>query len=182
MAGVGVAYVLSERHPKLRQGSRLLLVGDSMAVGLSPYLGAIARDEKVPFRSVAREGRTITDYGALTSSEDAQRLERALREFQPTLVLVALGTNDEYLAPASLDAEEDDLDALLDLLEPYDVAWIGVPELPKEDSNGAVQLIKSTGVPYFPSERLELERAPDGLHPTAAGYAKWAGMLWSWLS
>lgn len=178
--GLGVVFVLSDRHPKLRAGSRLLLVGDSLAVGLSPYLRAIAADEHVPFESVARVGTTIADWAR--STPDHAALQQALDSFRPTVVLVSLGTNDEYLSSAALDAEHDDLDRLVAMLRPYDVGWVGVPSLPKPGSNGAVDLVRSTGLPYFASQRLDLERAPDGIHPTAAGYAKWAGLLWSWIA
>lgn len=177
-AGIGFVFVLGSRHPRLGPHSRLLLVGDSMAVGLAPHLSALAEDEGVPFRAVAQQGTTITDWGL---GAQASELGAALESFRPTIVLVALGTNDEYLSEAALEAEEDDLDALLEQLACYDVAWVGVPALPKE-SNGAVAMIRSTGVPYFPSQNLTLERAADRLHPTVSGYAKWAGMLWSWLS
>ncbi len=35
---------------------------------------------------------------------------------------------------------------------------------------------------YFHSEKLEMPRGPDNLHPTARGYAGWAGAIWHWLS
>lgn len=174
--------MLSARHPRIRDGSRLLLLGDSLAVGLTAPMRALAEDEGVPFASVAREGSTISDFGGLRPTEQAARLQQALADFAPTLVLVSLGTNDEYLSEAALAAERDDLDALLEQLAPYEVAWVGVPELPKAASNGAVRMIRETGLPYFPSQRLDLQRGPDHLHPTVAGYAKWAGILWSWLT
>lgn len=181
-AGIGFVFVLSSRHPKIGSDSRILLIGDSLAVGLGPHLRALARDENIDFAVVARRGATISDFGGLVATEESARLGEALEQFEPTLVLIALGTNDEYLSPEALEREQDDLDALLEQLAPYDVAWIGVPELPKPDSNGAVRMIRDTGVPYFPSAQLELERAADELHPTVAGYAKWAGILWSWLT
>jgi len=35
---------------------------------------------------------------------------------------------------------------------------------------------------YFPSQRLTIPRGADQLHPTARGYAAWAGAIWQWLS
>jgi lysophospholipase L1-like esterase len=35
---------------------------------------------------------------------------------------------------------------------------------------------------YFPSDQLAIPRGPDGIHPTARGYAGWAGAIWQWLA
>jgi lysophospholipase L1-like esterase len=181
--GVGVAFVLRDRHPKIDADSRILLVGDSLSLGLGPQLRAMAEEAGLPFVALGVQGTTISDWAGLRSSAHADALAATLESFRPTIILVSLGTNDEYLSAAALDAEADDVDALLELLESYgDVVWIGVPELPKEASNGAVELITATDVPYFPSERLDIPRAPDDLHPTVAGYGSWAGMLWTWLT
>jgi lysophospholipase L1-like esterase len=174
-ATAGVAYVLSKRHPKLTEDSRVLVVGDSMAVGLTPYLRSMAEEAGLPFQSLRASGTTITYWA------HNQDLVHALDSFEPTIVLVVLGTNDEYLSEANLAAEADDLAELLALFEGIDVAWVGVPSLPRPESNGAVALIESTGVPYFPSDRLDIPRGPDNLHPTVAGYGMWAGSVWSWL-
>lgn len=180
-AGVGVAYVVSSRHPKLLADSRILLIGDSLALGLAPHLRALAEEAGLPFRAVAQKGTAIRDWGGIIETTASQRLQEALSTFQPTLVLVSLGTNDELFEPAVVVAEQDDLAALFERLDDYEVAWIGVPTLPVQTA-GAARMIRDTGVPYFPSERLELRRAPDGLHPTVGGYAAWAGALWSWLT
>jgi lysophospholipase L1-like esterase len=178
-----IAYFVRERHPKLTEDSRILLVGDSMGVGLAPQLRAMADEAGLPFAALAVEGTTISDWAGLRPTQNHEALMATLDAFRPTLILVALGTNDEYLSAASLEAERDDVFALLDQLEQYgQVAWIGVPSLPKTESNGAVELIAETEVPYFPSERLEIPRAPDALHPTVAGYGSWAGMIWAWLT
>jgi lysophospholipase L1-like esterase len=184
LATVGaVAYVLRPRHPKLTEDSRILLVGDSMAVGLAPQLRAMAEEAGLPFVSLAVQGTTISDWAGLRPTQHHEALAATLDSFRPTLTLVVLGTNDEYLSPASLEAERDDLYALLDQLAEYgEVAWVGVPALPKPEGNGAVELIAETDVPYFPSDLLDIPRAPDALHPTVAGYGSWAGMIWSWLT
>lgn len=176
--GVGLAFVLGSR-PKIGPSSRVLLIGDSLAVGLGPQLRSLAADDDVPFLGIGVVGSTIRDW-----AHGARRSElmAALAAFDPNFILVSLGTNDEYLTAASAAAEEDDLDDLLALLAEYGVVvWIGPPTLPKP-TNGAVAMIEDTGVPYFSSDRLDIPRAPDGIHPTVAGYGAWAGMLWSWLT
>ena len=178
-AGVGVAYVLSGRRIQLTGGDRILLIGDSMGVGLAPHLAGLARDEGIEFRSIAVGGTTIRDW---TAGSQAAALRGALAAFDPTVVLVSLGTNDEYLSEASLAEEHEHLEALLDELGGLAVAWIGPPSLPLKDDGDARAMIRETSVPYFASDRLDIPRSPDQLHPTVAGYGAWAGMLWSWLS
>jgi lysophospholipase L1-like esterase len=142
----------------------------------------MADEAGLPFLSLAVQGTTISQWAGLKSSDHAAALDAALASFEPTIILVSLGTNDEYLSASSAAAEADDIEALLGMLTAYgDVVWIGVPELPRE-TNGMTQMIEDTGVPYFPSDRLDIPRAGDGLHPTVAGYGSWAGMLWAWLT
>lgn len=180
--GVGIAFVLKDRHPKLSEDDRILVVGDSFAQGLTPQLRAMAEEAGLPFDSVAVMGTTIRDWAGLVATPQSDALEAALLSFRPTIILVSLGTNDEYAGEDFVAREEDDLYALVERLSGYgEVVWIGLPELPRE-SSGAEAMIRDTGVPYFPSDNLDLPRAPDGLHPTAAGYGSWAGMLWSWLT
>lgn len=181
--GVGIAFVLKGGHPKLSETSRILLIGDSMAQGLAPQLKAMADEAGIPFVSLAVKGTVISEWAGLTASAHGQALVATLDAYRPTIILVSLGTNDEYMSAAAAAAEADDLLALLTLLETYgDVVWIGPPELPKDDSNGIVAMIEDTDVAYFPSQQLDIPRAPDDLHPTVGGYGSWAGMLWSWLT
>jgi hypothetical protein len=168
--------------PRLKPGeTRLLLVGDSLAVGLAPYFRDMAGRERVVFASLAKVGTRI-DQWAVSSD-----LRELLTSFRPTVVLVSLGTNDEYLQGA--DAVERQRTALAKLINlimtagPQHIIWIGPPSLPKA-SNGIVPMLKAT-IPsrdYFPSEALTISRGPDGIHPTARGYAGWAGAIWQWLS
>lgn len=177
-AAVGLVKLLS--GPRLHPGrSRLLLVGDSLAVGLAPHLKALSAEAGIAFDSLAKEGTRIDQWA------NSQKLQEKLRSFQPTLVLVSLGTNDEYLSAGAPERQAPYLQALLRNIRALapEVAWIGPPTLPKA-TNGVVEMIRS-GVPdshYYPSENLDIARGPDAIHPTARGYAAWAGSLWRWLS
>lgn len=182
VAGVGLT-TLIRRGPKIVPGkTRLLLIGDSLAVGLGPPMQAIARDQKIPFDAVAEVGTRIDQWATRPD------LDQHLAAFHPTLVLVSLGTNDEYMQGAGVVSRQaQKLQALLAKLHAAgaDVVWIGPPTLPKPQSNGIVPMLKAT-IPashYFPSDTaLTLPRGPDQIHPTVAGYAGWAGALWQWLS
>jgi len=185
-AGLGLAAVGSAlglvtllRGPKIRPGkSRVFLLGDSLAVGLAPHLETVLRESGVPFSHVSKVGTRIDQWA------NSQVLNTKLTEFDPTLILVSLGTNDEYLTGDAVGRQQPYLEQLLQNLGSHgEIAWIGPPALPKA-SNGIVPMLKDR-VPashYFTSDSLQIPQGPDRIHPTARGYAVWAGSIWRWLS
>lgn len=171
-AGVGVVSLV-RRGPKVTPGSsRVLLIGDSLAQGLSPPLTLLAKESRVGLTTIAQQGSTISAWsrGALLPGLKAKLAEK------PTLVLVSLGTNDEYLAPAQLSQVAADAKALLALLEPIPVVWILPPTLPK--SIGVTAALRSLAPHTFDSYAYVIPRAADGIHPTPLGYSGWAGTIW----
>jgi lysophospholipase L1-like esterase len=189
MAGVGV--IKLSTGPRLRPGLRVLLIGDSLAVGMAPHFQALAKEGKVQFESLALSGSRIDQWA------QSAKLQEKLKAFRPELVLISLGTNDEYMQGADIVARQRAyLEQLLAKFQQYTldgdgapewVVWIGPPSLPKV-SNGIVAMIRDGAgglLPryyYYPSDRLEIPRGPDKIHPTARGYAGWAGAIWHWLS
>lgn len=180
LVAAGVGLVRALRGPRVETGkSRVLLVGDSLAVGLGPPLRALAKDQRVAFDVLAKEGTRIDQWAG------SQKLTERVQVFKPTMILISLGTNDEYLMGDGGTRQAPYMDELLKKLSTAaPVVWIGPPQLPKKASNGVVAAIQQR-VPtshYFPSQLLAIPRGPDALHPTARGYAGWAGSLWQWLS
>lgn len=177
VGGVGLLRSATAR-PRVGPTTRLLVIGDSLAVGLQPHLRQLS------------EEAGVADYSArgLVGSRLDQWardpwLAAELVRFRPTLVLVSLGTNDAAIGP---DAAERQQDALVELVGKLresgaDIAWVGPPTLPFPDG-GIPDLIRGQVKAYFPSEDYEIPRAPDELHPTASGYAGWAGAIWQWLT
>lgn len=159
--------------PKRRRivsGDRLLLVGDSLAVGLTAPLKQLATSNEVKFAATAKEGTTIAYWsGADLPTSD--------------VALVSLGTNDmKLLDPMS---ERPKLDALLKRLTTLSkrVIWLLPPPMPFPDK-GVLKMIddasreaKTALVPP-----LDVDRGPDKIHPTGRGYAAWAGFIWNLIS
>lgn len=183
MLAGGVAVVsLLQRGPRIRPGDRLLLFGDSLAVGLSPPLSQLARDNGVIYSSLGKVGSTIRDWAGSTSLNRDLRQQLAQR---PNVVLISLGTNDEFMSPQVAQAELPMMDALLELVRASgaDVGWVGPPKLPRA-GNGIIRKIQAK-IPknrYFRSEDFEIPRAQDQLHPTVRGYCGWAGQIWIWIT
>lgn len=193
VAGLGMVRLMN--GPRIRKGLKMLLIGDSLAVGTAPHFAALAKEAGVEFKSLATSGTRIDQWA---SSADLAKL---LSTFQPDMVLVSLGTNDAYMKGADVVAKQHAaLEKLLALLTQWPrskdyglgaehVVWIGPPALPSPPSPGVTKMIQDSAggalaprYHYFHSERLQLPRGPDNLHPTARGYAGWAGAVWHWLS
>jgi lysophospholipase L1-like esterase len=181
VAGVGVVRLMS--GPRVKRGLRVLLVGDSLAVGTAPHYAALAKEAGVDFKSLAIVGTRIDQWAA---SAD---LAKAIQDFNPGLVLVSLGTNDSFMKGDVIAGQRAKLEKLLTVLGDRDIVWIGPPTLPNPPTPGMITMIQdSAGSPlaphyhYFHSERLSIPRGPDNIHPTVRGYAGWAGAVWHWLS
>lgn len=190
--GVGAACLATRlRAPHLAAGDRLLLVGDSLSVGLSVPLRALAREAGYEMQTLGKVG-SVTNLWAGESAEGAQ-LTALLRSFKPTVVLVSLGTNDEWIPKYTPGAN------VLTLQRPYvdrlvakiraagaRVLWIGPPQhnfRADEAFRAYIQRVVGKDA-YFRSERYSIPRnpPPDNVpHPTVKGYAAWAGAIWRWL-
>jgi lysophospholipase L1-like esterase len=139
----------------------VLLIGDSLAVGLQPIIGAYYRDQGIAFT------------GAGEGSTNARQWRARMREAvavpgveRPDLVLVSLGTND-----ALSDTLRSEFSAnMIDICE--SVGKVGARCLWLRAPN------RTAGMVTAPVESLEpppgVELQPDGIHPTTGGYASWA--------
>lgn len=192
VAGLGMVRLLN--GPRLRKGMRILLIGDSLAVGMAPHFAALAKEAGIDFKAMATVGTRIDQWA--TNAD----LKKLLETFQPELVLVSLGTNDEFMKGADIVAKQQaQLEKLLTLLSQWSrsrdyglgaehIVWIGPPTLPNPPTPGISKMIQdaagsalSPRFYYFHSERIQMPRGPDNIHPTARGYAGWAGAIWHWL-
>jgi hypothetical protein len=64
------------------------------------------------------------------------------------------------------------------------IAWIGPPRVPVDSSTFRTGLALQCGylnVRVFDSQALDLERAPDRIHMTPAGYRAWAESIAAWV-
>lgn len=181
VAGVGVVRLMS--GPRLKKGLRVLLIGDSLALGTLPHYSALAKEAGIEFKGLGVTGSRIDQWAG------SQELPKVLASFKPDLVLVSLGTNDAFMKGADVvGTQRAQLEKLLLQLHGRDVVWIGPPTLPNPPSPGVVLMIQEAAgalaprFHYFHSERLQIPRGPDAIHPTVRGYAGWAGAVWHWLS
>lgn len=139
----------------------VLLIGDSLAVGLGPIIGAYYKDKGIPFTS-AGEGST-----------NARQWRARMREAvalpdveKPDLVLVSLGTNDAL----STTLRQEFSANMIDICESAAkvnarCVWLRAP-------NRTASMVSAPVGVLDPPPGVELQ--PDGIHPTSGGYASWA--------
>ena len=163
--------------PSLPKGSKVMLIGDSLAVGMSREFKRIAKIAGyVPI--------THTKVGSSTP-QWLKWVNEDLRIHKPQLVVVSLGTNDAA-GYRMVEKDPEMYRRLVDTVLEADafVVWIGPPaiklkRLPKIEE---VRKIIKEAVPiYYPSEDLAL-RLEDGIHTNAEGYARWARSVWRQMS
>jgi lysophospholipase L1-like esterase len=178
-----VTLLVEGSRPRITQQSRVLLIGSSSAVGLTPELARWAAQAGVAFRGHGIIGSRIDTWAR------SSWLASQLAEYRPTLVLVVLGTNDAYMGGDVWAKQAPYLERLLGQMSAAgaEVVWVGSMELvdysPTRRPDRAFLARLEAQVPhYFDTRLLALPRAPDQLHTTPAGYALWAEALWKWLT
>jgi lysophospholipase L1-like esterase len=146
--------------------SPVLVVGDSLAVGMRPYLGAMLGPSEVVWD--ARSGRT--------TPEGLVRLRARLREVTPQTVVISLGTND---GPDPRRFADRIRRALAAIPASACVVWADINRPPRKGRYRALNRVLEQAADRDP--RLVLvhwDRAvlhgrvalPDGLHPDPAGF------------
>lgn len=176
------------------KGARVLVIGDSLAVGMGPILEkALAARGSASYQNIARVGSNIHQW-ADVASPDGAKLEAALSK-KPTLVIISLGTNDEAARKPSnkppfgptFDVAKQRAPAIKQLLARLagiNVVWLGPPTFdpklwPMQRSFRDL-LATSLGPNYFNSESLSIPRGGDNLHPTTAGHKLWVQAIMDW--
>jgi lysophospholipase L1-like esterase len=167
MAAAGATAAPAARSaPVAGAPARVLVVGDSLAVGMEPYLTPILAPGEVVWD--ARSGRT-TPQGLV-------RLRARLREGTPDTVVISLGTNDGP-DPARFASRIDR--ALQAIPASACIIWLDLNRPPRKGRYSALNRVLREAARRDP--RLVLvawDRAvlqgrvalPDGLHPDAAGF------------
>ncbi len=164
--------------------TKVLLVGDSLALGLTAPLTAEAHRYGIELKGDGRTSTTAVQW--VTGGW----LAKDIAGFDPTLTLISLGTND---ATGDLESFATNVRTLADQATSKGgaVAWIGPPYFaPKLSPNpfpaGNVakmrQVLLDTltprGINVFPTDAdapaQDYSRSADGIHMSNDGYKAWA--------
>jgi lysophospholipase L1-like esterase len=146
--------------------SPVLVVGDSLAVGMKPYLGQLLGSSEVVWD--ARSGRT--------TPEGLVHLRARLRQVMPQTVVISLGTND---GPDPARFASRIQRALAAIPAGACVVWTDINRPPRKGRYHGLNRVLEQAASRDPRmvlvhwDRAVLHHAvslPDGLHPDAAGF------------
>lgn len=166
---LGLAHgpVAAQEAPPITPSSDVLILGDSLAVGTMPYLDSMLPSE-VNLTWDAVDGRT--------TPQGIDALQVDLREVEPQLVIVSLGSNDGP-DPARFTRR---IRAVLANLSPTTcVAWFSIVRPLRKGRYGALNRALRAEARRDPrlgvinwdnAVRRGTVVLPDGLHADAAGY------------
>lgn len=167
----------SEAFPMVTRGATVMLVGDSLAVGMEPKFISLARREGYVPVTHAVNGTSIFQW--------TKWIKGDLERNRPELVVVSLGTNDAIIYDrvkqhVGLYGEfvkiVEDFGAVLVWLGPPDISPKRIPRIADERI-----LIRKYAPHYFESEAIEKPLGGDGIHSTHTGYNRWMGATWDWM-
>lgn len=157
-----------------RRSERILALGDSMVEVLAPSLNAYAianGHELVP----------AIWYGSTTTAwSQSPELPRLLREVDPTLVIVVLGSSE--LTARDAAGRRPFVREIVRRVGARRLAWIGPPNWRADTGINDVLSSELGEARFFRSEGLALTRKRDGIHPDAAGARAWMDAFAAWAS
>lgn len=165
-----------ESPPMAKKGDPIMLVGDSLAVGLETEFTRLAKVEGyVPSHHV---------IGGTATWQWLRWIDGDMDRNKPKVVVVSLGTNDA----AGYDAVQRDPKVFSRLVSAVEakgghVVWLGPPNISASRISKIQvtrELIKSSAPLFFESEALKLTLS-DGIHTTGDGYRMWMDAAWSWM-
>ena len=206
--GPGSSQRLIPHAPINMNGQRVLLVGDSLGVGVGPILEKELRALGISaFKNISVGGKNIAQFSDNIKAE-GRSLEKALAEYKPTIVFVSLGTNDEsirrikggdprYFTAANLaknlvgpnfSVAKQRRKAIARLAGKLSVAqtiWLGPPasdpSLWPMDREFRDLLESTARGNYFSTEAVAPQKSGDKIHLTGAGNKTWASAIAKWI-
>ena len=163
---------LSMPSNELPKGSVILLIGDSLGVGMrSRFLDLTSA---CGYKSVAHVISGSSTFQWITW------IDKDISRHSPSLVIISLGTNDalHFNRAKKIDVYKKFVEHLSNVkyvwILPHKIESERVPNVDKTR-----ELIKTSVVKYFDSTKLKLTLSPDKIHTTTSGYKLWIENVWS---
>ena len=206
--GSGSSQRLIPHAPINMNGQRVLLVGDSLGVGVGPLLEKELRAQGIAdFKNISVGGKNIAQFSD-NSKAEGKSLEKALAEYKPSIVFVSLGTNDEsirrikggdprYFTAANLaknlvgpnfsvaKQRRKAIARLAGKLSGVQTIWLGPPasdpSLWPMDREFRELLASTWSGNYFSTEAVAPQKCSDRIHLTGSGYKSWASAIANWV-
>jgi acyl-CoA thioesterase I len=172
------------QYSAIPPGSSVLAMGDSVTFGTGSE-----KDKDYPAQLAQRSGWTIHNYGIPgdTSAGVKERIEEALTESSPALVLLEIGGND-FLRRTSNAEVKENIRAIVKLIKSHGipVVLIAVPQFSPlgaalghlPDAPLYEELAKEESIPLIPEVFADVlsdtRLKSDQIHPNSDGYQQMA--------
>lgn len=164
----------ADPYPVSLKGRRVLLVGDSMAQGIAPFLQRKVEAAGGQWTSAPEQSSTIIWW------QGSGKLRALISEHRPDIIFIALGSNELYTRDAQSRASV--VQKMVEEIGGKQAYWIGPPTW--KPGAKLVPVIEDNFQPghFYNSDTLDVPRGKDGKHPTGAGYERWVELIWQWYS
>lgn len=163
-----------EPRPADTTRQRILLAGDSMGQSIYPSLYKYCLRNGHSLHLVARESSSMVWWGS------EERLSGYIDHYQPTYIIMSLGSNELFVP--HIQARDTFVRSILRQAGGIPIIWVGPPNW-KEDTGINRMLQNIVGYDrFFLSKYLEMERLPDGAHPTWKAAHYWTDTLTRWIA
>jgi lysophospholipase L1-like esterase len=159
-------------YPVSLSGRRVLLVGDSMAQGIAPFLQRRVEAAGGTWTSAPEQSSTIIWW------QGSGKLRELIALHRPDVIFIALGSNELYTQEAESRARV--IQKMVEEIGGRRAYWVGPPSW--KPGSRLVPVIEENFQPghFYNSDRLDVPRGKDGKHPTGAGYERWVELIWQW--
>ena len=150
---------------------RVLHVGDSMVPLVGNYLRPVFEKRGASYAMVSTHSSSTRTWAA------DDKLDAALKEHAPELVLISLGSNE--LFDKDLAAIGDAVRAIVERVGDRACLWIAPPAWAKDF--GFAEVVRKNASPcrYFDSTKLKFTRQEDGRHPDWSSSYGWARQVYA---
>jgi hypothetical protein len=164
------------KEASVKPGSTVLLLGDSLAVGMS-------REFEHKSRTAGYIPVTTAVVGT-TTFQWIRKIDDVLVTYRPSLVVVSLGTNDA-VTYESIARNPDVYEAFVRRARAQGavVVWVGPPAISEQrirHIEDTKKIIRNSVPIYYDSSSLDIVLT-DGIHTTSKGYEKWMDEVWNWM-
>ncbi|HEV7842975.1 MAG TPA: hypothetical protein VGO69_04720 [Pyrinomonadaceae bacterium] len=159
-------------YPVSLAGRRVLLVGDSMAEGIAPFLQRRVEAAGGVWTSQPEQSSTIIWW------QGSGRLRELIAQHRPDIIFIALGSNELFVKDA--EARASIIRTMAAEIGSREAYWVGPPSW--KPGSRLVPVIEENFQDghFYNSDNLDVPRGPDGKHPTLRGYERWVELIWNW--
>lgn len=163
--------------PPLPRGTKVLVIGDSMAQALGMSLNRRFKDRGIHAYMAAKAGTFLPDFAG-----PKMKLRFPLAYHDPDLVVVSLGGNDTGVIDPNLRVWA--VERLVEKIGDRPCIWVATPLWPGVENTGILEVIRKHCAPckYVDTNALipDMDRI-DGIHPTWPERERWADLMIRWL-